>query len=187
MTSIFNVPEKVPVYRWISIVLGFLPPIMIFGAGFVWPMDKDGSAKIQGRPAGGVFGLVWTVLTALWVCAIFVASIHFSTLSLTLTQFFSNCALVLSIVWLYLYNDQKQKSAAAQTLLLNTLFAFLIVVTGATAETQNPRASQAVSLMIAPLFVWLGCASMFNYLEINLPTSGDPSENTVGSTATGGV
>jgi hypothetical protein len=131
-------------------------------------MDNSGSEKINGRPAGGVFGLAWTLLTALWVCAIFVASIHFSPLSLTLTQVFSNCAMILSLVWLYLYNARNQKSAAAQILLLNTLFAFLIVATGATAETATPRASQAVTLLTAPLFVWLVCASIFNYLEINL-------------------
>ena len=168
MTSVFSIPSGVPFTRWLSVAVGFLPPVLIFGAGALWPMDKNGSDNIKGRPVGGVFGLVWTLLTVLWVTAIFVASIHFNPLSLTMTQVFSNCALILSIVWLYLYNARKEKSAAAQVILLNTLFAFLILISGLTAETSHPRANQVVSLMTAPLFVWLVRASMFNYLEINL-------------------
>ncbi len=167
MSALFGVPKNMSSARWLSFGIGCLPPLIIFGAGFVWPMDNTSSEIVKGRPAGFVFGIVWTLLTMIWVVAIFLASIHFSPVSLTLVQLFSNFALILAVTWLYLYNSRKDKSAAAQVILLNTLFAFLAVVSGATAESEHKLAPQAVSLLFSPLFVWLTGATMFNYLEIN--------------------
>jgi tryptophan-rich sensory protein len=151
--------------KWMGGLSLLLPASAVFGFGMVWPTDGASSAgAVRGRPAGGVFGAVWTLLVLLWGVAGAAASLHFAPVSLALFQLFSVAALACAVLWLYLYNGAGDKAAAAQVLLLALLFACLALVACLTADAPE---RVLAALAMTPLPVWLLAAALFNYLELN--------------------
>jgi hypothetical protein len=153
--------------RYISIATASLPPVVIFGLGStVWKPSAGAGVKVKGRPRPAWFGIVWTLLTILWTFSLVTASFNFEVGALIVIQVFSILTLLCALMWLYQYKIH-QKAVSAQVLLLTSLFSFLMVVTATTSPTYHKYANMTVATTIAPLFVWLTGATLFNYLEIN--------------------
>lgn len=157
--------DKLETGRYVSIGTAFLPPILIFSLGAVWPPGRDSAKNVEGRPKSFVFALMWTVITLLWTFALVVASFRFRSTDLILLQVFALSTLICCLLWLWQYHSQK-KAAAAQIILLSWFFSTLTLTSAVTSEAES-NASKVVSLSFVPLFCWLLAATLFNYLEVN--------------------
>jgi tryptophan-rich sensory protein len=150
-----------------AILAGILPfSIFVFGAA--WPFDrKSDKLSAIGVPAGSIIGIVWFILIILWSLCGVLACFRFDSDSLALFLPFSILTLLFSVIWLKVHNDLRDRSSAAQILLVSLLFATLTHITAVKANADDVIVSTFVSLGMTPLVVWLGAATMFNYISIN--------------------
>lgn len=160
-----NLLEAQPA-RYAMIAESVIPPIGIFLAGYWLGPGKNAGSKVNGRPAGAVFGIVWTILVIIWTLSLILVAMNtVDTLSLSLIGVLSLFAVFFCILWLWVYKYES-KAAGAQVLLLALACSVSCTIISLASETPSD-AKVLISWFFGMISTWLGVASMYNYLEIN--------------------
>ena len=166
--------------RCLGIVAGALPAVMIYGAKYVYKIDKNAGKDVKGRPAAMIFGLMWLLIVGILAFSGVVAALRFDTTSLVLQSSVALVFALLAVAWMRYYHSSKDQditsdmrkmhmssSVQALGLLVLSSILYLTIETTATTDT-NEDDIRIMLASVATLPVGWGLyALILNFFEAN--------------------
>jgi tryptophan-rich sensory protein len=155
-----------------------LPSVVGTLAGKAYPIGPSGGASVPARPVPGFFMVVWVILYILigvaWVLALLDAETidgtdaELKTIGMALDLGFLVLNAMLA-VWSYMYVRVSKRHALF--MLMGTV---LFLVLG--VEALRSLGLERSVMLLLPLLVWAGFASLFNFTEVNMLKDGPEME-----------
>lgn len=140
-------------FRIFAALMAVLPLALILGLGSsVWRVGNSAGSAVVARPPSWAFTVAWVVVTVCWLAAQMYAAFRFEFVALIPFVVFSALALVIALLWEWLYASKGRKYTANGLLILLLLFAFGMLCSCFGSKTTVPR--MAVAFLVLPLIVW---------------------------------
>ena len=169
MSSIFHVDRITNDNKSARIAiaaLSIIPLGLIFGAGGIWRTSSESGSTVVGRPPSWVFATTWAVIALCFIFITIVACFHSSVAYAAVLLTLSIALGLFAASWLYVYNQQANKSRAAQVLAATALVALVFWSTTLTASVDVDAARSAMAIPGTLVVFWTALATVLNYLEI---------------------
>ena len=156
--------------RYAALAAGLLP-FGIFVANAVWPTDSSEGEQIVGRPPGAIFALAWISIVLILLFSTVIAMLRFDKLPLVLYCLIIAFIAIISIVWLYMNNYEKNYAGANNTILSLILVCLMFMVVSITAKSDKDMDNIHLMLGLGatiPVF-WSISATTLGFLDANIP------------------
>ena len=149
-------------------VAGFV--VLILGWWMFTPANNKHPTSAVGAPSKFTLVLLWILLAALWVIALVVAALNFSTVAVSVVAALSFFALIMFGLWMYVYTSNESDGCMSSATLL--MFAFVAMLACAVCSAGNAATEEsrlAAGGMFAAVAGILGSMLVFVVVDANRP------------------
>lgn len=142
-------------------VLIGVPIVTGYVTSFLCPTQKQAGARVAFRPPSAAFAVVWPLLYILLGVAWCFAHRGTQGTDRILVHVFTAALLLCLVGWMVTYSCAKRKKGAVYVLLASVLLSLAVYTVYPSTYMHN-----MTRLMVLPLVVWLGFATLLNATEI---------------------